>query len=102
LDATTHRLAGASKLWPSEAFYSGEAELTGAASYNGRFFMASSAPGGGHGALYVIPPMGQRQAFGFTDSPGDLLLDPVFFKLWGLSKTEGARFLMSVVTTAYP
>lgn len=94
-------LLPAGKSWPSDASFMGETQVQGATSYNKKFFLSSSAPAAGAGALYVMPASGPSTTIGWVDSPEDVSYDPMQARLWSLSEALGARYVFSVDPSAY-
>lgn len=89
------------KSWPSEAFLLGQTQVQGAASRNGLFFLSSSAPAGGGGALYRVK-VGKSATSKYLDAPEDLMVDEANGLLWGLSEAPGARVIAGVKLSSYP
>ncbi|MFO0617418.1 MAG: hypothetical protein U0414_32780 [Polyangiaceae bacterium] len=87
--------------WPSDAAFMGETQIQGATSYNKKYYLSSSAPAGGAGALYVLPTSGPSKTVGWIDSPEDVAFDPMQMRLWSLSEALGARFVFSVDPSGY-
>jgi hypothetical protein len=92
----TNGLLARPKTYASEAFYMGEKQVQGAVSNGGTWYLSSSAPAGGNGALYTLPPGGGRQSSSWVDGPEDLSFDIDARRLWGLSEHAGSRFVFSV------
>ncbi len=100
LDAASGRLrAGTS--WPSEAVLLGQRQVQGAASRAGTFYLSSSAPAGGAGALYRVAP-GKSATSTWIDAPEDLMVDGPNGLLWSLSEGAGARAVFGARLTSYP
>jgi hypothetical protein len=101
LDAATGRLpAGTS--WPSEAVLLGQAQIQGAASRNGTWYLSSSEPAAGAGAL-VRARLGKKSATSkWLDAPEDLMVDEANGLLWSLSELAGARVVAGMKLTSYP
>jgi hypothetical protein len=100
LDGITGRLASGTS-WPSEAFLMGEPQVQGAASRKGVFYLSSSAPAGGGGALYRVTA-GKRVTSTWLDAPEDLMVDESNGLLWGLAEAAGARAVAGMKLTSYP
>lgn len=100
LDAATGRL-GAKKSWPSEAMLLGQTQVQGAASRKGVYYLSSSAPAGGGGALYRVRT-GKSATSAWLDSPEDLMVDEANGLLWSLSEAAGARVIAGMKLTSYP
>lgn len=94
-------LLPAGKSWPSDASYMGETQIQGATSYSKKYFLSSSAPAGGAGALYVMQQTGPSTTLGWVDSPEDVSYDPMQGRLWSLSEALGARYVFSVDPSTY-
>jgi hypothetical protein len=100
LDPATGHLAGGELFVPVEAFYAGQSNIQGAVPAYGRWLLSSSAPTGGHGALYRVAA-GFSSTHAWSDSPEDLYIDPSTGELWGLSEAVGARFVYSVLVAGF-
>ena len=100
LDGITGRLASGTS-WPSEAFLIGEPQVQGAASRNGVFYLSSSAPAAGGGALYRVTA-GKRVVSPWLDAPEDLMVDETNGLLWGQAEAAGARAVVGAKLTSYP
>ena len=100
LDGITGRLTSGTS-WPSEAFLVGEPQVQGAASRNGVFYLSSSAPAAGGGALYRVTA-GKRVVSPWLDAPEDLMVDETNGLLWGHAEAAGARAVVGVKLTTYP
>ncbi|RYE86052.1 MAG: hypothetical protein EOO75_16220 [Myxococcales bacterium] len=100
LDPATGRLSGPA-LWPSAAYLMGQKQIQGGAAHAGLFFLSSSAPAGGGGALYRVK--GTKSATStWIDAPEDLMVDQPRGWLWSLSEGEGARYVMAAALSSYP
>lgn len=100
LDTASGRLAGATS-WPSEAYYLGQKQVQGAASRDGLYFLSSSAPAGGAGALYRVK--GSKSATSkWIDSPEDLMVDDPRGLVFSLSEAAGSRVVVAAHATSYP
>lgn len=100
LDATTGRL-GAKKSWPSEAMLLGQTQVQGAASRKGVYYLSSSAPAGGGGALYRVRT-GKSATSTWLDAPEDVMVDEANGLLWSLSEAAGSRVIAGMKLTSYP
>lgn len=84
------------KSWPSDASFMGETQVQGGVSYAKKFFLSSSAPAAGAGALYVMGQTGPSTTKGWADSPEDVSYDPMQGRLWSLTEALGARYVFNV------
>lgn len=100
LDATTGLLRSA-KTFPTEAFFMGQTQVQGGASRAGVFYLSSSAPAAGGGALYRVK-VGASATSAWIDSPEDLMVDGVGGLLWSQSEAAGARVVFGAKLTSYP
>lgn len=99
LDAS-NRL-GTGRVWPSEAVLLGQTQVQGTAGRKGVFYMSSSAPAAGGGALYRAVT-GKSVTSGWLDAPEDLMVDEPNQVLWTLSETNGARVVAGMRLASYP
>jgi hypothetical protein len=100
LDPTTGLLRS-ERTFPTEAFLMGQTQVQGAAARSGTFFLSSSAPAGGGGALYRVKP-GASATSTWIDTPEDLMVDPSSGLLWSQSEGAGARVVFGASLTSYP
>jgi len=100
LDATTGRLHSGTS-WPSEAVLLGQTQIQGGASRKGTFYLSSSAPAGGAGALVRARPA-KSVSSKWIDAPEDLMVDEANGLLWSLSEAAGARVVAGMKLTNYP
>jgi hypothetical protein len=100
IDAATGHL-GKGKSWPSEAFLLGQAQVQGGASRKGTYYLSSSEPAGGGGALYRVT-VGKTATSTWLDSPEDLMVDEGSGLLWGLSEAAGSRVVLGAKLASYP
>jgi hypothetical protein len=100
LDEKTGKLAAGTS-YPAEAYVFQQKQVQGAAAHAGTFYLSSSAPAGGDGALYRVIK-GKSKTSGWLDSPEDLLVDQPNKLLWSLSEADGARFVMGAALSSYP
>jgi hypothetical protein len=100
LDEKTGKLAAGTS-YPSEAYVFQQKQVQGAAAHAGTFYLSSSAPAGGGGALYRVVK-GKSKTSVWIDSPEDLLVDQPNKLLWSLSEADGARFVMGAALSSYP
>lgn len=87
--------------YASEAFYSAQSHIQGAASNGGTFYLSSSAPAGSGGALYVKKSGAGASTFPWIDSPEDLSFDGPGGRLYGLSEGLSVRYVFWVGAAAY-
>jgi len=100
LDAATGRIAAGTS-WPSESFLLGQTQVQGAASRDGTFYLSSSAPPAGGGALYRAK-VGKSATSTWLDAPEDLMIDGPAASVWTLSEAAGTRVVMSAKLVSYP
>ena len=100
LDAKTGRLAS-TKFWPSEAYFMRQKQVQGGTAHSGTFFLSSSAPAGGGGALYRVK-VGQSKTSSWIDSPEDLMIDQPHGWIWSLSEAAGSRYVIGAALGSYP
>jgi len=101
LDGATGLLAGGDRTFASDAFFSGETQIQGGVSKADAFYLSSSQPAAGAGALYRVTGAG-RTSHGWVDSPEDVMIDPTTDEIWSLSEASGARYVFSAKLTSYP
>lgn len=95
------RRDAASTTWPTEAFLLGETQVQGGASRSGAYYLSSSAPAGGGGALYRVKP-GKSATSAYADAPEDLMVEGSKGLLWGLTEAAGARVVFAAKLASYP
>ncbi|MCP4641385.1 MAG: hypothetical protein GY851_13170, partial [bacterium] len=95
LDATTHRLPSGT-FYPEEAFYMGYSHVQGAVAHDGDFFLSSSEPASGRGALATNSESGFGAVIPWIDGPEDLLYDLLTDQLWGLGEHSPRRYIFAV------
>lgn len=102
LDPATGRLrvTDADRVIPDGAWFAGESHIQGGLARDGTFWLTSSFPTGGAGALYRTSVAQPRQELGWIDAPEDLSWDPQGAALWSLSEGVDARYVFSVAATA--
>lgn len=100
LDAATGRLRTGTS-WPSEAVMLGHTQVQGAASRNGIFYLSSSEPAGGAGAMYRVSK-GKSATSKWLDTPEDLMVDEPSGLLWSLSELHGERVVAAMKLGSYP
>ncbi len=102
LDADTGHLAASSRgrVVPDGAWFAGQTHLQGAAARGDTFWLSSSAPAGGAGALYRAGIDRPSVALPWIDSPEDLAVDEGDGLVWSLSEAIDARYVIGVARTA--
>jgi len=102
LDAATGRLrvTDADRVIPDGAWFAGDSHIQGGLARDGTFWLTSSFPAGGAGALYRTAVAQPRQELGWIDAPEDVSWDPQGAALWSLSEGVDARYVFSVAATA--
>lgn len=97
LDPGTHRLqlTDANRVIADGAWFEGESHVQGGAARGDTFWLSSSFPAGGAGALYrtrVDQPSTQLR---WSDAPEDLAWDPAADELWSISEATNARYVFA-------
>lgn len=82
--------------FPSDAHFAMHSHLQGGVSKGATFWLSSSEPPAGAGALYVATEAATTQVVGWVDAPEDLMIDVPRNKLWSLSEGHGERFVFAV------
>lgn len=100
LNEKTERLASPTS-YASEAYVFQQKQVQGATAHTGTFYLSSSAPAGGAGALYRVTK-GASKTSNWIDSPEDLMVDQPNKLLWSLSEADGERFVMGAALSSYP
>ena len=102
LDAVSGRLqlTDRGRVVPAGAWYLGQTHVQGAAARDDVYWLSSSAPAGGAGALYRVGVGTRSTTLGWIDGPEDLAVDGVSDSLWSLSEAVGARYVIAVARTA--
>lgn len=99
--ATGHlRRTDADRVIADGAWFAGESHIQGGLARDGTFWLTSSLPAGGAGALYRTSVGQPRQELGWIDAPEDLAWDPQGAAMWSLSEGLDARYVFSVAATA--
>ncbi|NUO52428.1 MAG: hypothetical protein HOV80_26570 [Polyangiaceae bacterium] len=93
-------LLAADVTYAADAFFMGERQVQGAAAIGDTFYLSSSEPAGGAGALYRVDASG-RSAFGWIDTPEDLMVDGPAGQLFGLSEAVGERAVFAADLATY-
>lgn len=78
------------------AWYAGESHIQGTLAHDGTFFMSSSYPAGGAGALYRAGVETPSATLGWIDSPEDVAYDPQLDAVWSQSEALNARHVIAV------
>ncbi len=78
------------------AWLAGESHVQGTLSHEGTFWMSSSQPAAGAGALYRAKVDTRSTTLGWIDSPEDLAWDPQADLVWSLSEHADARYVIGV------
>lgn len=87
------------RAYPTNAYLMGQAQVQGAAARNGTFYLSSSAPAGGAGALYTVKP-GAAKTHRWSDTPEDVMVDGQNGLLY--SQTENApRVVFATKLSSY-
>jgi len=92
---------GAGRSWPAEAFFGGQVQLQGAGAKDGTFFLSSSAPAAGAGALYRVVA-GKSATSKWVDAPEDVVVDGPRGLIWSLSEALGSRVVFAAKLSSYP
>lgn len=102
LDPATGRLrqTDAGRVIPDGAWFAGDSHVQGALARDDTFWLSSSYPAGGAGALYRTRENQPSQALGWIDAPEDLAWDPHAAELWSLSEGTDERFVFAVAASA--
>ncbi len=101
LVAGSERLGAGTSL-PSEAFVSGVQQLQGGLSNAGRYYLSTSQPAAGAGALVVSEVGRRRGQVTWCDAPETLVFDTITQSLWGASEAAGRRYVFAVDATRLP
>lgn len=100
LDPATGLLRSA-RTFPTEAFFMGQTQVQGGAARGGVFYLSSSAPAAGGGALYRVK-QGASATSVWIDAPEDLMVDGPGGLLWCQSEAADARVVFGAKLTSYP
>lgn len=100
LDSSTGLLAGGDHTWVTDAYFAGERQVQGGVSNGDAFYLSSSEPAGAGGALYRVTTQG-RDAFGWIDSPEDVMIDTTAGTIFSLSEALNQRFVMEANLSSY-
>jgi hypothetical protein len=100
VDAGTGLLAGGARTWSADAHFMGERQVQGGVSSDGVFYLSSSEPPSAGGALYRVTEAG-RDAFGWIDTPEDVVVDVGAGRILSLSEGLGDRHVMAADLGAY-
>lgn len=81
---------------PDGAWYMAESHVQGGLSHGENFYLSSSQPAGGAGALYRSGIDRASATLGWIDTPEDLAYEPQTNRMWSLSELHGERFVIAV------
>ncbi|MEZ4241559.1 MAG: hypothetical protein R3F59_36515, partial [Myxococcota bacterium] len=76
---------GEARTWSTDAHFMGETQVQGAGAVGDTFYLSSSEPAAGAGALYTVDGTG-RTSHGWVDSPEDVAIDLGADQIWSLSE----------------
>lgn len=82
------------------AWYMGESHVQGGIAQGDTFWLSSSQPAGGAGALYRARVDVPSTTLGWSDTPEDLAIDPGAGSMWSLSEGLNARYFFEVALDA--
>jgi hypothetical protein len=88
--------------YANDAYVMGQRQVQGGLTHGATFWLSSSAPAGGGGALYAARPGAKTKSYTWVDAPEDLLFDPKANQLWGLSEAVDKRWVFAVDATKVP
>ena len=94
------QLTDQARVIPGGAWFAGESHLQGGLSHDATFFLSSSYPAGGAGALYRVTETMPSATLGWIDSPEDLAYDPQLDAVWSMSEAVDARHVIAVERAA--
>jgi hypothetical protein len=100
LDPATGLLAGGERTWAADAFFMGERQVQGGVSNGDVFYLSSSEPAAGAGALFRVTS-GASAAFDWIDAPEDVVIDTASDRILSLSEGLGERYVMSADLASY-
>jgi hypothetical protein len=92
---------GPGRHWPVEAHLAAQRQMQGAGARNGTFYLSSSAPASGGGALYRARA-GKSATSSWVDMPEDVVIDGPRNLIWSLSEELSSRVVFSASLGAYP
>lgn len=98
LDPKTWRLqlTDAGRVVAEGAWFSGESHVQGTLAHENTFWMSSSRPAGGAGALYRARVNMRSTTLGWIDTPEDVAYDPQLDAMWSLSEGTNERSVIAV------
>ena len=98
LDPATSRLqlTDQARVIGDGAWVSGDSHVQGGLAHDDTFWMSSSYPAGGAGALYRARVDQPSTSLGWIDAPEDLAYDPQDDLVWSLSEAIDARYVIAV------
>jgi len=82
------------------AWFSGESHIQGGIALDETFWLSSSQPAGGAGALYRARVDTPSTTLGWSDTPEDLAFDPQASSMWSVSEGLDARYVFEVALDA--
>lgn len=85
---------------PADAWISAETHVQGALAHDETFWLSSSRPAGGAGALYRTQVGAPSTTLGWSDTPEDVAFDPQAQSVWSLSEGLNARYFFEVALSA--
>lgn len=99
--ATGHlQLTDANRVIADGAWFEGEGQVQGGLSRGATFWLSSSYPAGGGGALYRAREDQPSTQLPWVDAPEDLAWDPQANQLWSISEAVNARYVFAVAASA--
>jgi hypothetical protein len=78
------------------AWFAGESHVQGGLARDATFFLSSSYPAAGAGALYRVKQDAPSTTLGWIDSPEDVAYDPQLDAVWSQSEAVDARHVIAV------
>ena len=98
LDPMTGRLqlTDAGRVVVDGAWLAGESHVQGGLAHDDTFWLSSSQPAGGAGALYRARVDVPSTTLGWIDTPEDLAFDPQLSAVWSLSEGTNERSVIAV------
>src|SRR5690606_19493740 len=90
------QLTDAGRVVAEGAWFSGESHVQGTLAHENTFWMSSSRPAGGAGALYRARVNMRSTTLGWIDTPEDVAYDPQLDAMWSLSEGTNERSVIAV------